>query len=199
MVLARTQQPVEGGTWLVEGKAINECSVLVAQAVVSPCNDTVIVHLLNPHTESITLHGKTTIAYMEKLDAVCIVTDATKRGKAMEPDPETSREKEHLLWEIKCSPGLSEGEQNQFYQLLLSYSDIFADTGSDIGRTNRLKHTIFTGEIQPIHQPARHVPPHRKVEVSKLLQEMLEKDIIEQSNSSWASPVVLCSEERWWH
>ena len=67
---------------------------------------------------------------IEKLDAVCIVTDATKGGKAMEPDPEMSREKEHLLWEmaVKCSPGLSEGEQNQFYQLLLSYSDIFADT-----------------------------------------------------------------------
>ena len=50
-----------------------------------------------------------------------------------------------------CSPGLSEGEQNQFYQLLLSYSDIFADTGSDVGCTNKLKHTIFTGDIQPIH------------------------------------------------
>ena len=92
---------------------------------------------------------------------------------------------------VKCSPGLSEGEQNQFYQLLLSYSDIFADTGSDVGRTNKLKHTIFTGDTQPIRQPARCVPPHRKAEVSKLLQEMLEKDIIERSNSPWASPVVL--------
>ena len=192
-VMARTQQPVKGGTWLLEGKAINRGSVLVTQAVVSPCNDTVIVRLLNPHTESVTLHGKTTIADMEKLDAVCIVTDATKRVKAMEPDLEMSREKEHLLWEmaVKCSPGLSEGEQNQFYQLLLSYSDIFADTGSDVGRTNKLKHIIFTGDTQPIRQPARRVPPHRKAEVSKLLQEMLEKDIIERSNSPWASPVVL--------
>ena len=35
------------------------------------------------------------------------------------------------------------------------------------------------------------IPPHKKEEVSKLLQDMLQKDIVEQSSNPWASPIVL--------
>ena len=102
-------------------------------------------------------------------------------------------EKRELLWSIveNSGTGLSSGEKDIFYQLLVSYADIFACSTSDLGRTDRLQHCIHTGDATPVRQPVRRVSPHRRKEVQKLLQEMLEKRVIEPSTSSWASPIVL--------
>ena len=52
-------------------------------------------------------------------------------------------------------------------------------------------HKIDTGDAHPIRQAARRILPHKKEEVSKLLQDMLQKDIVERSSSPWASTIVL--------
>ena len=62
---------------------------------------------------------------------------------------------------------------------------------SDLGRTDRLQHPIYTGDARPIRQPVRRIPHHRREEVRRLLDDMLEEKIIEPSTSPWASPVVL--------
>ena len=102
-------------------------------------------------------------------------------------------EKKAMLHTLVAKVGthLSNPEQTKFYNLLLDYSDIFATNGSDIGRTNALKHIIKTGDSKPIHQPARRLPPNQRDKVNKLLQEIQERDIIQPSSSPWASPIVL--------
>jgi len=67
------------------------------------------------------------------------------------------------------------------------YSDIFAD----FGRTGKIKHKIDTGGAAPIRQPVRCVPPFRREETKKLLDDMLKKDVVQRSSSPWASPIVL--------
>ena len=42
-----------------------------------------------------------------------------------------------------------------------------------------------------MRQPVRRVPPHRREEVRTLMEEMLERGVVEASTSPWASPVVL--------
>ena len=61
----------------------------------------------------------------------------------------------------------------------------------ELGYTGKLKHSINTGDHPPIRQPARRVPPFRRKEVQKLLQNMERRDVIQPSSSPWASPVVL--------
>lgn len=90
-----------------------------------------------------------------------------------------------------CGDGLSQSEQQQFFQLLLRYADIFATTELELSRTDKMQHRIFTGEAALIRQAARRLPPHRREEVQHLLQGMLEKDVIRPSNSPWAAPIVL--------
>ena len=59
---------------------------------------------------------------------------------------------------------------------------------SDLGRIDKLRHCIDTGHApQPVHR----ISPHRREEVRKLLNQMLEGGIIEPSSSPWAAPVVL--------
>ena len=190
-VLARIPVPVmDGETWLLEGTQRGSSPVLVARAVVSPQSQSVVVHILNPHSEDATLFQDTKVAELTELDPLCIVAN---QDGPVEKSHEVSEKKRQMLWDIveDCGPELSDEERTEFFEVLLTHAHTFAESSTDIGRTDILKHTIDTGSSHPIRQAARRVPPVRKGEVSKLLQEMLEKDVIQRSKSPWASPIVL--------
>ena len=91
----------------------------------------------------------------------------------------------------RCGQGLTDGEKNSFLLLLQEYKDVFAVNKNDLGRTDRLRHSISTGNSHPIRQPLRRIPSARWEEARKMLEDMLDKDIIQPSVSPWASPVVL--------
>ena len=189
-ILAKMSESTEAGTiWLLEGIQ-NKSSVVVARAVVSPTDDTVVVRLVNPQSESITLHSNTRIAVMEPLDSKCIAATST----AATPQPmQVTEEKKSLIYEMaqQCNSEVSADDKEIFSHFLLSYADVFATPQDCLGRTTKLKHNIDTGFSSPIRQAVRRIPPHRKEEVSALLEDMLKKDIIQPSCSPWASPVVL--------
>ena len=67
---------------------------------------------------------------------------------------------------------------------------------TDLGHTNKLKHSIHTENAAPTRQPVRHISPHRRDEIRTLLTEMLKKEVVEPSTSPWASPIVLVK-KRW--
>ena len=77
------------------------------------------------------------------------------------------------------------------FSLLMEYSDIFASDTKDFGQTNKVCHKIFTGDAAPIRQQIRMIPPSRREETKKLVQEMLDQQVIQPSSSPWALPIVL--------
>ena len=86
---------------------------------------------------------------------------------------------------------LSDSEQRKFYTLLLSFADVFPDSDDDLGRTQLLQHFIDTGPATPIRQPPRRIPQHKQQEAQRLLQNMLDRNIISKSHSPWSSPIIL--------
>lgn len=62
-----------------------------------------------------------------------------------------------------------------------------------LGRTNKVEHTIDTGENKPIKLPPRRLPLAQREIAEKEIKNtsMLDQDIIETSSSLWASPIVL--------
>ena len=80
--------------------------------------------------------------------------------------------------------------KDQFVQLVFEFADIFTDDG-ELGRTNKIKHSIHTGDAQPIRQPVQRVSLCQRQKMQDLLTEMQAKDVIQPSQSPWASPVVL--------
>ena len=98
-----------------------------------------------------------------------------------------------MLWSIVEETGdnLSSVEKEQLYGLLLEHSDVFSSSNADLGRTDRLKHSIDTAGSHPVRQPVRRVPLVQREEIRRLLKDMLERDVIQPSTSPWASPVVL--------
>ena len=82
-------------------------------------------------------------------------------------------------------------QRRKIYSLLHKYKSVFSLSEYDLGYTDLVKHRIRTYDEVPIKQPDRRVPPHLHDDVKKVLQEWLQNDIIEHSDSPWASQMVI--------
>lgn len=157
------------GDWLLEdslsgSKRINATT---ARAIISP-NSHVVVCLINPTDTPVTIYKGTRVASITKLPQVNL-----SQGTAI---PQNKKE---VLWGIASNvTTLSDAEREQFYALLTSFADVFPINKDDLGRTGLLQHSIDTGSAPPIKQPPRRVPQHKQWEAQRLLQEMLDKNII---------------------
>lgn len=89
------------------------------------------------------------------------------------------------------NPALSQDRQERLQKLLHTYQACFA-TSSKIRHTTLTKHRIITDEsARPIHQSPYRVSMKEREAIRKQIKEMLHDDVIEPSQSPWASPVVL--------
>ena len=76
-------------------------------------------------------------------------------------------------------------------ELVEEYSDIFALDSTELGTTELVTHSIDTGDSHPIRQPLRRIPFALQRTMEEMVQKMLAQGVIQNSNSSWTSPVVL--------
>ena len=176
------------GVWLVEETVGKNEHIAVARAIVKPTSASIPVSVVNISDEPVTLYAGMVVASMQPIEPPAEV------GSISNVEAEgVDEEKQQMLWQLveECGSELSSGERDVFYHLLLTYADVFASSTSDLGRTDKLHHSINTGNSPPVRQPVRRIPPSRREEVKGLLNQMLEREIIEPSSSPWASPVVL--------
>ena len=82
-------------------------------------------------------------------------------------------------------------EQKEAKNLILEYGSLFAHKDMDLGRTDRVKHSIKLDDYTPFKERYRCIPPHQYEEVKQHLKEMLEIGAISKSKSPWAPAVVL--------
>ena len=175
-------------TWLVETNDNSRQPVRVARAMVTTQRGTIPFRILNPRSEAVTVRKGSTIAATEPLPQEEVKSVTTCMEK-----PGISEKKQAELWQAVQHAGdtLSVAEQELLYAVLMENADLFAETSDDFGRTEKIRHQINTGDKAPIRQQVRRIPPARRDTVSKLVSDMLKKDVIEPSSSPWASPIVL--------
>ena len=82
-------------------------------------------------------------------------------------------------------------EQKEAKELILEYGSLCALKDMDLGKTDRVTHSIKLDDYTPFKERYRHIPPHQYEEVRQHLKEMLEIGAISESKSPWASAVVL--------
>jgi len=87
---------------------------------------------------------------------------------------------------------VSNGERQAIAKLLREYNDVFSSRDHDVGLTRAICHEILlaAGTI-PIRQPTRRLRPEKEKEVSRQVQDLLDRGLIEPAHSAWSSPVVL--------
>ena len=103
---------------------------------------------------------------------------------------------EHLKDLYTRSTGnLGEGFHTQVEEMLIEFQDVFSKGDHDIGRTDLVKHKINTENVAPIRQPPRRAPMGQQEEINQQVTDMLQRRVIEPSNSPWAAPVVLVTKK----
>ena len=73
-------------------------------------------------------------------------------------------------------------------EMILKYTGLFPDVPS---KTNLVQHDVDVGNAMPVKQHPYRVNPLKLEQMRKEIKYMLENNIIEHSQSSWASPSIL--------
>ena len=76
-------------------------------------------------------------------------------------------------------------------KLFYDYQDVFSKSDLDTGYTETVKHRINLTDNEPVNLPYRRIPPNQFQEVKQHIRELLQRDIIRESTSAYASPLVI--------
>ena len=130
---------------------------------------------------------------LEQLSSKDSATTNPESIPSSEPAKLTQEEIDLLMSKLDLTgiTDWSEDEQKEVKDLIIEYGSVFALKDLDLGRTDKVKHSIKLTDYTPIKERYRHIPPHQYEEVKQHLKEMLEIGAISESKSLWASAVVL--------
>ncbi|XP_036334503.1 uncharacterized protein LOC118745073 [Rhagoletis pomonella] len=170
--------------WLIEAAENSTPDVLIAKTLAKSNPDGRIpVRVLNEFKSPIKLFKGALLAECHEVEAI-INCEAVPENQRVDV---SKMHKEIDDW----TKGLEPLEAEKAKQLLRKYCGIFDKNGSKPGRTNIVKHRIYTGDAMPIRQPPRSLPLAKREVVSQIIHDMSESGVIEPSASPWCSPVVL--------
>ena len=179
--------------------------LILARSLVDTSSDIIPLRVLNPTDYPCTLYKDTVAAICEPVDLVeaphiwennVALCQKHEKGDgltdAVDNDGETLSVPKHLadLFQ-RSSHLLNPDERSQLARVLTDFAVVFATSSDDLGHTSLVTHQINTGSSQPIRQPTRRLPLHKRAEADTLLKDMLIKGVIEPSSSPWTSPIVL--------
>ena len=198
-ILAQVKGDGGNNCYMLESNLQN-LDLLVARAVVTPGN-VVPVRLLNPTGKLITLYSGASVAVLSEV--VDIVDNPSEEHNVMEDTVKVSavggdKERpliEEMLMELVKETSLTGQHQDLLLTLLLDYSDIFARSKDELGRTDLLQHEIVTNGAAPIRQRFRRLSPEKRAEMRAMLNDMLQENLISPSKSPWAAPIVLVNKK----
>lgn len=105
--------------------------------------------------------------------------------------PQAEGELERSLRDCVVNSDAADDVKDKLQELLLAYSDVFARNNKSPGVTTSVTHRIDTEGQQPVYQRAYRVAPKERQLQEEEIATMLQHDIIQPSNSEWASPVVM--------
>ena len=180
--------PKEVGSFLPSPQLQVRLGLIAASTLSQPSSSgSVPVRLLNPSWEDITVPRRTCLGRWAHLPEQTVITNG--ESNANEPSPTQTPDVPDLFDWSEFSG--SDEEKEQLKALLVEFSDVVATSNEDVGQTNLMAHKIDVDGAAPVKQPPRRMPFHKREEVRKHLDQMLEADVVEPSSSPWSSPVVL--------
>ena len=166
----------------------------VARCMVNTSCATIPIRMYNPSDNDVHVWRCMTVGLLEPVlgHKRCPPTKTIRNVTTSKNESSTVSLPEHLqdLYE-RSLPTIPAEDGPMVKQLLADNADVFARSSTDLGRTKLVKHIVDTGQEQPFQERVRRFPYEQTKEIEKQVRTMQEQGIIQESNSPWASNVVL--------
>jgi hypothetical protein len=170
-------------------------NLALARTVVSPSRGRVLCRLLNPTNTAIHLHTDTPLATAEL--AVALAASTPSHQKVNPPRLSlTDKIQQITARKIKLPPdSLPPSQYETFVDFLYNNRDLFATSANDLPGTDLVQFDIDTGDHPPVARGPYRYSESAKREIERHCQDLLDAGIIEYSDSSWSSGVVLAAKK----
>ena len=149
-----------------------------------------VIPISNPGSRMVYLTKGTEIGKMTL--ASTVVDDIIDKPSAETSVKELRADLEKLLEECDLD---DRDQKSEVVHLLKRYTGAFMQKGEPMGRTDKVLHTIDTGDAVPFKIPYRRLPLKKKLVCEEQIAEQLEQDIIVPSTSPWSSPVCMVTKK----
>ncbi|CAM4713469.1 unnamed protein product [Leuciscus chuanchicus] len=195
LVTATCSSQYSGSTVLFEPPESGlPAGLLASPALVRVTHGTVWVPIVNVGTVDVVLYPTTVIgslreAYVISLPTGVVEVDpvvATVQSLSLETASPLAQQIESVDWSV-----LSKEEQVQVRTLLQKYQVVFSAHERDLGCTRLISHDIPLLDDTPVRQRYRRIPPSDYEVVKTHINQLLETQVIRESSSPYASPIVL--------
>ncbi len=111
VIASCTSQAANSGMWLLEATGSNRCAAVATRALVNSNNGEVVVRLLNPREETVTVHKGMKVAELEQVESVGAAN--IELAETGSQTGEISREKQELLQDLDATTSKSLTEETK--------------------------------------------------------------------------------------
>ncbi|XP_042072601.1 uncharacterized protein LOC106632647 [Haplochromis burtoni] len=176
-------EPSESG--LPVGLLASPCLVQVDKGVA-------YIPVTNVGTAEAVLHPRTRLGVISKATVVSLPAGVSEEHSfpVTVSSHTTSSPAQEMVDTIDLS-ALAESEQHEVRLLLRKYRSVFSTYEGDLGCTNLISHDIPLLDDAPVRQRYRRIPPSDYEAVRAHINQLLEAQVIRESSSPYASPIVL--------
>ncbi|KAF8785556.1 hypothetical protein HNY73_011077 [Argiope bruennichi] len=157
---------------------VSQKGVLVAASLVDLKTEAIPVRVLNLNNQPKIMNKRTVIASCDP------VVDIVAR-----PQEFSGTHPPIILENIE---GHDEQQQRDARKLFNEFQSLFSTCDSDVGRCNMAQHRIDTGDHPQIKQYLRRLPLAKKEETEKLIKEMVDNEITEETKTSFGHITNIC-------
>uniref|UniRef100_A0A8C1Y575 Gypsy retrotransposon integrase-like protein 1 n=2 Tax=Cyprinus carpio TaxID=7962 RepID=A0A8C1Y575_CYPCA len=167
-------------------------NLLVSPALVRVVKGTVYVPIVNVGTLDVMLFPRRVLGTLSSVHVVSLPAGVTEvRSNTITAGSPVACPVERAQIDAVELGSLPDEEQSKVRVLLQQYQSIFAINESDLGCTNLISHDIPLVDETPVRQRHRRIPPSEYETVRAHINQLLESQVIRESCSPYASPIVL--------
>jgi len=184
----------EGSVYVIEPHV--DVRFFVESGIVRITNGKFQIPITNLGNAPLVMNAGTKVAYAHDTDDDYVIKAAdlpnVSRRSYLRKMKEKVKLKEAYEEVLTKPPHVSGRDYGKLMECLLENRDVISIKGENLGFTDCYEFKVQLVEgTRPIYVHPYRIPQSQKEIVEQHVQEMLEKDIIEPSNSPWSAPVLL--------
>ena len=185
-VEVETSRPMTGIDALVERS--NQGKVEVVEGIYRLRQGSKIA-VVNDNDKPVSVSNQTCLGFISEVSV-------KEKESSKEIPPSSNKHRMQIVEDlgILSNPLLKKNPKirKEVIALVMEYADIFGEIGkSEIGKTNLVEFEIKLKDgTMPVKQKVRPLNPHQRKSLQAQIETWKREDIIEETTSAWASPMV---------